>query len=72
MGVDDNSSNTPGKQKLKIPGTRFKTQEGEKSSLSAPTNIEQIGGRSLRQRQRTSVGNTGGSGTNTADTANSE
>ena len=62
MGVDDNPSNTPVKQKLKIQSTKIKTQEGEKSSLSAGASSEQIGGRSLRLRQRTTPGNTSGPG----------
>ena len=62
MGVDDNPKNTPVKQKQKIHSTKTKTQEVEKSSLSAGASSEHIGGRSLRLRQRTTPGNTSGSG----------
>ena len=70
MGVDDNPSNTTVKHKQKLPSTKLKTQESEKSSLSAGASTEQIGGRSLRLRQRTTPGNTSGSGI--AEAAHSE
>ena len=66
MGVDDNPSNIAAKQKQKIQSAKQKAQEGEKSSSSAVGSSEQIGGRTLRLRQRTSAGNPGGSGANTA------
>ena len=74
MGVDDNPRNITAKQKQKIQTTKQKSQEGEKSSLLGVTSSEQIGGRSLRLRQRSSTANTSGAGTNTAlpDAAHSE
>lgn len=74
MGVDDNPRNIAAKQKQKIQSAKQKGQEGEKSSSSAAGSSEQIGGRTLRLRQRTSAADTGEAGTKTAlsDAANSE
>ena len=47
MGVDDNLSNTPAKNKQKINSTKIKPQEGEKTPASVGASSEQIGGRSL-------------------------
>lgn len=62
MGVDDNPSNTPAKQKQKI-----KVQDNEKSSVASTASSDKVVGRSLRLRQRTSTGNPAG-----VDAANSE
>ena len=68
MGVDDNPSNTPAKQKPKI--IKIKAQENEKSSLSPTASTDKTVGRSLRLRQRASAGNP--SGATGAEAANSE